>query len=187
VFTSDAYTGPRFLAPDLRGSKWIRPNLYERGRSWSDFRNPIVASEKIRIRNEVKAANASLDVNAWLRLHSNHEIPDDATIGKFTEFDVDRTRYELDHIESVYEHWNAKGNRIDDSQRQTFYFTAPPNGTRVVTREFNQARETESYVHYVEASFTTLIAEGGRQGAKSIQYRNRHFQFLDGLNGEPVK
>jgi len=183
IFTDEALSGPRFLPTPLRGSRWIRPNLYERGRSWGNFRDNIVNRERRVIEQEVRDAQVNHNANAWSTLLSRHRIPENAQFDQFRPSDVAGVEYDLDHIHPVYQHWNSAGHNATDRNRNDFYFNE--NDLRVVTSVWNRGRESEQYVDYVELNFRSDLAEGGNPNAREILDGATAHRFLDG-QGHPL-
>ncbi|HIK04449.1 MAG TPA: hypothetical protein IGS40_06995 [Trichormus sp. M33_DOE_039] len=186
LFAPD-YNGPRFLPRSCRKGRWIRPNLYERGRSWQNFRDPIVERKQRQIADDVGRANNTNDFELWRQLKANHLIPDDAQIIQFKQQDVYRTDYDLDHNPSVVSHWNGSGNNINDNDRRDFYFDVDEDD--VVTSAYNRskgAREENRYVDFVESGFISELAEAGNPGARSMRDGTEIKPFLDNENGNPL-
>lgn len=180
VFEDETLSGPRFLPVQCRGSRWIRPNLYERGRSWSNFRDGIVATERSVIVREVREAQANNDLNAWLEIRNRHRVPEDAQFSQFRPSDVATTAYDLDHVRPVFNHWNSSGHNHTDRARQDFYFDE--SNLRVVTEAWNRGRPSENYVNFVETNFTSALAEGENRNAREILDGTVARRFVDDQN-----
>jgi hypothetical protein len=179
----------RYLPTGFRGSRWIRPNLYDLGSRWKPFRDPIVAAERKVIKQDVTDARAKLpDTTDFQAIVRAHRIPEDANANTFMPAEVDTVEYDLDHIIPVAVHWNGTGLDASDSARATHAYNYPGN-LRVVTSSWNRSRgsggesgeDRQNYFEYVKLNFTSDLAENNKKEAKTIGGQS----FVDAA-GEPI-
>ncbi|HYP41225.1 MAG TPA: hypothetical protein VEX13_12775, partial [Chloroflexia bacterium] len=152
----------------------VRAKLYERGSSWDSVKKQVVAEEKPKIRDSVRAAIQSNRQDMLDQLIREEKIPKGSTLTSFKVSDVDTVAYHVDHIRALSLHWQLDGGNkgADDPRWQA---TVKRSNLRMITEEANLAKgskgeagERGRFIPFVEAGFTSTYAEGGMQGARTI-------------------
>jgi hypothetical protein len=163
--------------------KFIRGKLYDQMHNWSSVRDRIDNEEKPGLILKVQKAQKDQNKLRWTELKREGLVKKDADI---TTYDPEKVDYQVDHEQPVSVRWNKKGRNSDDSERYN-QLTERAN-LKLVTAEYNTSKGSEvegsgraNYTPHVGPDFTSIIAEGGINGARKIANK----PFLDAA-GQPL-
>ena len=174
----------RYLPPGYD----VRAKLYIRGSSWSRTRAQVAAEGALDVASRVgqiiknRTANRPAAETAWDQLVKRLCVPDGATIENITLDHVRRTEYEVDHIDSLAEHWESQGG--NDGNDQGRWTLSECENLRYITKRDNAARTKGRYVPWVGKAFTSVYAQGGGEIAKEID--GESFRDAPPPTGQPI-
>jgi len=169
----------RYLPTDFDG----RGGLYTRGKSWQKIQKSVVTRDvadrlkKIDAIAGDKAAKARL-MRTWSNLgwipkpiHSaEYETPETLAGWKTSQLKlwIGALQYDVDHIHSLAQHWNATGWNAPDSVRQNAAYDE--NGLKAIFFRANRSKGSggERFSHPCGPNFASEYAEGGMPNARSI-------------------
>ena len=150
-----------------------RERLYERGaqnagKSYDTAINEVRDRDFPLLQEDVKNAVSQSNDDPWSKLKSEKRVPPWATKAGFKPKDVNASNYDVDHLQSLAEHWIAVGRLERDEPR----WQAATNTTQMkaIPKEFNRSNGSNGaeYQRDVGPEFKSIFAEGGRPGAKKI-------------------
>jgi hypothetical protein len=175
--------------PGPEVGKFIRGKLYDQMHNWSTVRDNVTKEEKRGLIDQVREAQQNKDFLSWKQLQHDGLVKKDADI---KTYDPEKVDYHVDHTQPVSLRWNNKGRDGNDNDR-LIELTERAN-LRLVTAEYNLSKAskfegsgTHKYKDHVGSNFTSTIAEGGIQGALTINIEDKPVPFNDAAGNPLVK
>jgi hypothetical protein len=158
--------------------RFIRKNLYDR-LGWTRVRGQFVSKERSGLITQVKTVQKSGNQNDWQQLKNRGLVEPNASIDNY---DPEKVKYHVDHIEPIAARWNKEGRDGDDAARE--HEMSEQSNLRLVTAAFNLKKGSGGiiYTPHVGSNFVSTYAEGGIKGALKIHGK----PFLD-ANGKPLR
>lgn len=170
----------KFPASWPSGVDSVRPWLYENIHKWDDKRQEIenhpTRGKQFMI-NKVLAAKARAIATGndteWKQLSKHNPksraegimiINEGADYKTYDPYTVD---YNVDHIDDLGMLWTTKGRNTGDAERKDH--VVGDNNLRVITGQHNRRKSGKRYEMSVGPGFTSIIAEDGTPGAKTIR------------------
>ena len=157
--------------------KFIRQKLYDK-LGWDNIRDQVEVQEKQKLIQKVRGVQKIGDQGAWRQLIQTGLVEPKATMNNY---DPNKVKYHVDHIEPLAKRWCDKGYDSDDSQR--LHELTERKNLRLVTARYNTSKGSGGikYLPYVGPNFISQFAEGGINGSLKV-----HGQpFLD-ASGQPL-
>ncbi|MFI1018320.1 hypothetical protein [Streptomyces sp. NPDC020965] len=162
----------------------VRSALYLRGSGWERVKKSVIKEDKAALGIELDKVNKLTDrtkaIEILTRLAKEGVLPDTATqtylsAGKFLISDIRGVKYQVDHMDSLAQHWVDIGHDSGDGARWTR--ATDRKNLRWVTQRYNLSkgsqnsageRATYASKFWVGPEFVSIFAEGGIKNAKKI-------------------
>ncbi|MVT08328.1 eCIS core domain-containing protein [Chitinophaga tropicalis] len=162
------------------GSESVRKYLYEYRHPWDNKQKQMIAHPARGVTPLLDIAKIAQDKalkgddTEWKQIKKHDPTntnPNDPIMivdwdADFKTWKPDPSIFTVDHIKDLGGLWTAEGYNTDDVKRGDH--VVGDNNLRVITQRHNSKKKGKNYSMFVGPDFTSVIADGGIRGAKTI-------------------